>query len=222
VTPARRQKLLLGLLGVLVLAMIWNYLPMGEILGGGGGGDEAAAAGPPLLGGSGGVEDAGESGPPRRRIRRGDDVPTKDVIDLRIAALETPPRAPAPGRDPWRFIDPPPPKPAPPPPPPPPPTAEELAARRAAEQAAFEAAERARLEALKPKPPPFTLKLLGSFGPPNRKIATFTDDKGAVWPVREGEVLQGKFIVAKIGYESVDIKFVGFPDEPVKRVAVGR
>ncbi len=214
-TPARRKKLMLGLLGVLVLAMIWNYLPP---LGGGGGGTGTA----PRLGGSGGIEEAAESGQPRRRVRRaGDAVPTKDVVDLRMAALEAPPRISTPGRDPWRFIDPPPPPEPPPPPPPPPPTAAELAARRAAEQAAAEAAERARLKALEPKPPPFTLKFLGSFGPPRAKIATFTDGK-AVWNVREGGELQGKFIVAKIGYESVDIKFVGFPNEPAIRRAVGR
>ena len=36
-----------------------------------------------------------------------------------------------------------------------------------------------------------------------------------------GEILDGKFIVASIGYESVDIEFVGFPDAETKRFAAG-
>ena len=36
-----------------------------------------------------------------------------------------------------------------------------------------------------------------------------------------GEVVEGKFIVDRIGYESVDLKFVGFPDEPAKRLPIG-
>ncbi len=36
-----------------------------------------------------------------------------------------------------------------------------------------------------------------------------------------GDVLEGKFIVDHIGYESVDVKFVGFPDAPAKRLAIG-
>jgi hypothetical protein len=38
----------------------------------------------------------------------------------------------------------------------------------------------------------------------------------------QGDVLDGKFIIASIGYESVDVKFVGFPDEPARRLAAGR
>ena len=34
--------------------------------------------------------------------------------------------------------------------------------------------------------------------------------------------LGGKFIVAHIGYESVDIQAVGYPDAPPQRLAVGR
>src|SRR4029078_2302220 len=123
--------------------------------------------------------------------------------------LAVPPRSFTPGRDPWRFGEIPPP---PPQPPPPPPTAAELAARTAAEQAAArpraEAERLAEIERNTPKPPPFTLKYLGYFGPANARIAVFSDDKGAVYNVREGGEFQGKFILARIGYESVDIKFV--------------
>ena len=88
-------------------------------------------------------------------------------------------------------------------------------ARRRAE----EAARLAAIEAAKPKPAEFTLKYLGYFGPPNKKIALFTDGKVEV-QVLEGDVIDNKFIVAHIGYESVDIRFVGFPDWPAKRVGI--
>ena len=65
-------------------------------------------------------------------------------------------------------------------------------------------------EAAKPKPQPFTMKYLGNFGSPQKRLAVFTDGK-TIYNAQEGEVLEGKFIVAHIGYESVDIQFVGFP-----------
>ena len=81
--------------------------------------------------------------------------------------------------------------------------------------------ERAAREAAIPKPPPFTLSYLGSFGPPSRRLAVFSDGK-TIYDVQQGETIQGKFIVSQIGYESVDIKFVGFPEWPAQRLAVGR
>ena len=92
------------------------------------------------------------------------------------------------------------------------------AALEAARRRAAEEAERLRIEAAKPKPPEFTWEYLGNFGPANKRIAVFSDGK-QVYNAQEGEVLERKFIVARIGYESVDIKFVGFPAEPAKRLS---
>lgn len=39
---------------------------------------------------------------------------------------------------------------------------------------------------------------------------------------QEGEVIDHQFIVGHIGYAAVDIRFVGFPDVPAKRVGVTR
>ena len=65
------------------------------------------------------------------------------------------------------------------------------------------------------------MRYLGSFGPRDRRIAVFEDPAGGgVFNAREGETLQGKFIVDKIGYESVDLRFVGFPDEPPRRLGI--
>jgi hypothetical protein len=103
------------------------------------------------------------------------------------------------GRDPFRFAAPPPPPPRPLPPPPPP------------------------LEPpppLGPQPPPVDVTFLGSFGPPERRIAVFTDGK-TIYNAERGDTLSGKFVVYAIGYESVDLTFVGFPEVPPERLAVG-
>jgi hypothetical protein len=66
------------------------------------------------------------------------------------------------------------------------------------------------------------LRYLGSFGPERARIAVFVGPGGGeVLNAREGDVLEGKFIVERIGYESVDLKFVGFPDAPARRLAAG-
>jgi len=99
------------------------------------------------------------------------------------------------------------------------PTAAELAEAERLRKLQEEAARLAAIEAAKPKPPPFNLQYLGRFGPPERKIAVFSKGK-ATFIKQEGEDIDGKFIVAHIGYESVDIRFVNFPEVPAKRVGV--
>jgi hypothetical protein len=63
------------------------------------------------------------------------------------------------------------------------------------------------------------MEYLGHFGPPNKRIAVFSNGKAEI-TAQEGEIIDNKFIVARIGYESVDIRFVGFPDWPAKRLGV--
>lgn len=211
-----RQRVLLMVLGVLLLIVAWRYLAPGD--------DEpivppaaTARAGDPEEGGRPG----GPPGVPGAAARRtstanaGSQAPVREVLDLSDPSLAREAQSYTPGRDPWRFFD---------PPPVPPPvhkkTAAELAAERAAAELAAkqaaEEAERARLEALKPKPPPFTLKYLGNFGPAGGRFAVFTSADGkAIYNVREGGVLEGKFVVQHIGFETVEIGYVEhFPDAP--------
>jgi len=151
-----------------------------------------------------------------KSTRRGVQELPKEIAELRLAELESQPRPLMVGRDPFRF------GPPPPPPPPPPPTKAELARRRQEEEERRLAAERAAREEAIPKPPPVTLVYLGSFGTEKRRIAVFADAaRENLYNVRAGEIIEGKFIVDRIGYESVDLKFVGFPDEPAKRLAIG-
>ncbi len=65
------------------------------------------------------------------------------------------------------------------------------------------------------------MEYMGFFGPADKKIAVFIDGKKQI-NVLEGDKIQNQFIVERIGYESVDIRFVGFPDVPAKRVGVRR
>jgi hypothetical protein len=207
-------RLLLGILAAVLLLSGWFYLRSDD-----------AVAPAPAAGRSAGFDPegggAGASPPPLRGRGVEAVAPAPEVIVLHVADLERTPHVYTPGRDPWRFVEPPPPE----PPKPKPPTKAELEARRLAEEErqkalAAAAAEAARIAAI-PKPPPFTWAYLGNFGPPERRIAVFADGK-TIYNAQQGETLAGKFIVAQIGYESVDIRFVGFPDWPAQRLAVGR
>jgi hypothetical protein len=213
---ASRQRVLILVLIALALIAAWRYFlaPMLGI-----GGDEApapAAAARPATDSEGDSLTRGRSNASEQHhgARPGDRVAVLRLADLDRVPAESPG-----GRDPWRFVDPPPPRPVLPKPP----SAEELArleaARRAAEERQRAAAAAAAIEAAKPKPAEFTLLYLGRFGPADKKLAVFTNGKD-IYNVQEGDVIDNKFIVAHIGLESVDIRFVGFPDWPTKRVGV--
>jgi hypothetical protein len=191
----RRRKLMLVVLAVLVVAAAWRLVP-GWIDGGGGG------AGRAVRGGAAG---------------RGADAVRVATLDFEALAGE--PMAYQPGRNPFTYYTP------PPPPPPPGPSEAELRARAEAERMAREERERELAaqpppEPPKPQPPPFQLTFLGSFGPESRRIAVFTDGE-TIYNALVGDVLEQKFVVADIGYESVTITYVGFPDEPATRVGIG-
>lgn len=212
-----RQRVLLGALVVVLLIVGWVYLIPGD--------DDVAPPRAPAARREGPIDaDAGVAAAPLRPVPGGFAVVSasdtaQSIEPLRLAALSRTPPGFTTGRNPWRFVEPPP----PPPPKPKLPSAAELRAMREAEEARQrEAAERARLAAIDaatPKPPPFTWSYLGNFGPARQRIAVFTDGK-RVWNARQGETLENKFIVAQIGYESVDIRFVGFPQVPPERLAV--
>lgn len=134
------------------------------------------------------------------------------VVEIESWRLEAEPRPFAVGRDLFHFA---------PPPPPPPPSAAELERARLAAEARRRQAEEAARQAAIPRPPEFSLSYLGSFGPERKRIAVFRTGDGAnVLNALEGDVLEGKFVVRHIGFESVDIGFVAFPDAPVRRIGI--
>lgn len=72
----------------------------------------------------------------------------------------------------------------------------------------------------KPTPPPVDLQFLGSFGPRESLLAALTDGE-TIYNVREGETVAEKFRVDAIGYESVDIGYVEFPEAEPRRLPAG-
>lgn len=188
VTSPDRRPLLLGLLGVAILALAYKYA--GPLLFGQGEALSAAAA---------------------QRVTR---VALPEVEQLRLSQLDGRSESYRPGRDPFQFAA---------PPPPPPPTREELAAaeqRRIEEEALRRQLDTQRqIEQSIPRPPEFTLKYLGNFGPPTRPVAVFSDGSN-IYNALRGDTIDGRFILAEIGLESVEIRFVGFPEAPARRVGI--
>ena len=143
---------------------------------------------------------------------RSPDVTRVEVVDLRLEALAVVGGSYSPGRDPFRFAVRP--RPAPPPPQP---STEETAGRRATPETLELSVPSDTTE---PQPPPIDVIYLGSFGPRYRPLAVFSDGND-IYNALEGDVVKEKFIVEQVGYESVDLGFVGFPDAPLQRLAVG-
>lgn len=214
---SKRQAILFGSLAVILLLALVRWRP--------GGSAPSAAPGPPSAAGDAAPPARGASledepgAPPRASAstsasRRGparavsaDDVPPLSKKDF------DPPsgRGPADSqRDLFSLEEPtrvPPPTPTPRPPmpgegmfvgplPPPPPTPT-------------------------PKPPEVTFKFLGSFGPKDQPIAVIQQGD-EVFNARAGDTLFGKFVLKKVGYESVDIGFIGFAESETKRLAISQ
>jgi len=72
-----------------------------------------------------------------------------------------------------------------------------------------------------PAPPEISFKFIGSFGPKEAPIAVLVLGDQTV-NARVGDTVFERFIVRKVGYESVDVGFVGFPPSEVRRVGLGQ
>ena len=70
-----------------------------------------------------------------------------------------------------------------------------------------------------PAPPEIAFKLIGIFGPPDRPIAALQWGLEII-NAREGDVVLRSFTIQKIGYESIDVGFVGFPPTESRRLAI--
>ena len=70
-----------------------------------------------------------------------------------------------------------------------------------------------------PRPPEVAFKFLGTFGPKDHPIAVIQQGE-QVMNVRTGDTLFGKFILKKVGYESIDVGFVGFPETETRRLGI--
>ncbi len=70
-----------------------------------------------------------------------------------------------------------------------------------------------------PRPPDIAFKFIGTFGPKEHPIAV-VQEGDEVFNVRTGDTLFGKFILRKVGYESIDVGFVGFPEAETRRLGI--
>lgn len=68
-------------------------------------------------------------------------------------------------------------------------------------------------------PPQVPFRAIGVFGPRDKPIVTFEDGPRLI-NAREGDVLDGRFILKRVGRESVDFSFVGLPPEITRRIPV--
>ncbi len=143
---------------------------------------------------------------------------TIDVVELAAYTLDEPPPPSRPARDPWSFGSRPAPEPAAPataaPPPPEP-------ARPAVPETPAPTPEPPAPKPVGPSPPPVDVFYIGSFGRNDNPIAVFVDSEKSIYNAFEGDLVKEAFEVQNIGYESVDLLFVGFPDEPPVRLAIG-
>jgi hypothetical protein len=209
---SRRQAILFASLAVVLVLAVVRWRPGGAAAPAPG---AASAAGRPAPGrpAAGPSRDpAGEEASPAVRGRRApvkelnpDDVPVLEVEDF---APHPAKGATDPGRDLFGLQEPtkrpvPTATPAPPAPgdvrfvgplPPPPPTPT-------------------------PAPPAIGFKFLGTFGPKEHPIAV-VQQGDQILNVRAGDTLFGKFILRKVGYESIDVGFVGFPESETRRLGI--
>lgn len=203
---SRRQAILLGGLAVvLCLALVrWRSGPGASATSP----SSPSRPNPTAVAGGAEADAAPAFGRGHRAVTKevnADDVPPISVADF---ARPTAGASSDPGRDLFELRDPtrpPPPTPTPAPPgpgdvrfvgplPPPPPTPT-------------------------PRPPDIGFKFLGTFGPKEHPIAV-VQQGDEVFNVRTGDTLFGKFILRKVGYESIDVGFVGFPEAETRRLGI--
>jgi len=176
--PKQRRQALLA--GVLVLALVGLLIVR-------------QAAGP-----SGGASYSGTAGvrTPQQTAALSAQTP---VADVKLEALTAPrPEPIEEGRSPFRFQ----PK-APPPPPPAPPGA----SRPTGSGGKPGGSDAPPVPTGPPPPPPIALKFIGLFDVPGgRKVAILSDGR-AVMHAREGEIVDGRYRVVRIGVESIEMEY---------------
>ena len=70
-----------------------------------------------------------------------------------------------------------------------------------------------------PAPPDVNFRFIGTFGPKDQPIAVLVSgDK--ILNARAGDVVFDRFIVRRVGYESIDVGFVGFAPTETRRVGI--
>ncbi|HTO77079.1 MAG TPA: hypothetical protein VMQ61_13465 [Thermoanaerobaculia bacterium] len=202
----RRQTVLLGLLAVLLVLFVfvrWS--------GSGRRSSSASASGGPSAGGA--LDPDKDRSAPAARHGRGPTPVSPDEV-LALSPEDLRPRlhgSVITERDLFDVREPtkrPPPTPTPAPPPPPPPGA-----------AAFVGPLPPPTPTPTPAPPPIPFRFIGTFGSRERPIAVLVAGDKIV-NARAGDTVFERFVLKKVGYESIDVEFLGFPYAPSKRLGI--
>ncbi len=186
------RKALLALLGVLLLALVYRYWPAGG----------AAGAGPSVA-----------AARPGAAVRPGEEPLLPGEIPALAIGTGRGEVGGAVVRNVFSFHVPPTPTPKPPPPTPTPfpkPGSIEFIGPRLPTPTPT---------ATPIVPPAVPFRALGIFGPRERPIVAFEDGARLI-NAREGDILDGRFILRRVGRESVDFAFVGLPPEITRRIPV--
>jgi hypothetical protein len=141
--------------------------------------------------------------PSNRPGARPDKKPEPPVVDVKLELLHTEhDPLEAPERNLFRF------KPKPPPPPPPRPVAAPLKPGEIAP--GVPAPVPMPMPSGPPPPPPIALKFIGILDAPGRslKVAVLSDTRGNVFHGKEGDIIEGRYKLLKIGVESVEMSYV--------------
>jgi hypothetical protein len=201
---SRRQAILLGVLAVILLLFVVRWRP---------GGSEPASPSPSPVAGParpGNPVDP-EDSPIRARRASGKEVSPDEVPILKPEDFgPAKGRGPAdPGRDLFQLREPtrvPPPTPTPRPPQP---------------CEALYVGPCIPTPVPTPRPPEITFKFVGTFGPKEHPIAVIQQGE-QTYNARAGDTLFGKFVLRKVGYESIDVGFVGFAESETKRLGISQ
>ncbi|MNC87469.1 hypothetical protein D3C83_31970 [compost metagenome] len=59
-----------------------------------------------------------------------------------------------------------------------------------------------------PPPPPIALKFFGLAVIRGERVATFSDDRGNTFHGKEGDIIEGRYRVLRIGTDSVDVAYL--------------
>ena len=141
-----------------------------------------------------------------------------EVVELAAHTLEEPPPEGMQSRDPWSFGSRPAPEGATPEPAPPEPPPEPV--RPVVPERPKPKPEPPAPTPVGPRPPAIDIVYLGTLGRDDNPVAVFSDG-AAIYNALKGDLVKDQFEVQRIGYESVDLGFAGFPDEPAVRLAIG-
>lgn len=204
----RRQIYLLAALGTLLILAVVKWGGKGSVEPAG-----PAAPGSSLPAGASSGEEERVVARARARAPQEKKVDPADVPFVSVDDLNPPRprRAGDPGRNIFDVREPTkPPPPTPTPMPPPPPVPGSLI---------FVGPMPPPTVTPTPVPPEITFKFMGTFGPKDRPIAVLLSGDQLL-NARAGDVVFDRFILRTIGYESVDIGFIGYPPSVTKRLGI--